>query len=70
MLITLQIYVLQFRWWWLVIYAVLLIIAPLVIIFRKLFKASTTEDYHGLSNNIKLVMLTGIVSMIFFYFYL
>lgn len=70
MLITLQIYVLQFRWWGLVLYGLLLIIAPLVLIFRNLFKASSAEDYHSLSNYVKLVMLTGIVSMIFFYFYL
>jgi 4-hydroxybenzoate polyprenyltransferase len=70
MLLTLQVYILQFRWWGLVAYAIVLIIVPLVLIFRKLFKASAAEDYHHLSNRIKLVMLAGILSMIFFYFYL
>jgi 4-hydroxybenzoate polyprenyltransferase len=70
MLLTLQVYILQFRWWGLVAYSVVLIIVPLILIFRKLFKASSTGDYHSLSNYVKLVMLTGILSMIFFYFYL
>jgi 4-hydroxybenzoate polyprenyltransferase len=70
MLLTLQVYILQFRWWELVAFALLLIIVPLVLIFRKLFKASFAEGYHNLSNRIKLVMLAGILSMIFFYFYL
>jgi len=70
MLLTLQVYILQFRWWELVLYAILLIIVPLALIFRKLFKASSAEDYHKLSNGVKLVMLAGILSMIFFYFYL
>ena len=69
-LLTLQIYILQFRWWELVAYGILTIILPLVLIFRKLFKASTAADYHNLSSLIKLVMLAGILSMIFFYFYL
>jgi len=69
-LLTLQIYILQFRWWELVAYGVLTIILPLVLIFRKLFKASTAADYHNLSSLIKLVMLAGILSMIFFYFYI
>ncbi|MFI5130244.1 MAG: geranylgeranylglycerol-phosphate geranylgeranyltransferase [Chitinophagales bacterium] len=69
-LIILQVYILQFRWWGLVVYAVVLIIVPLIVIFRKLFRASTTEDYHNLSTWIKGVMLAGILSMIFFYFYL
>jgi 4-hydroxybenzoate polyprenyltransferase len=69
-LITLMIYILQFRWWGLVAYGVLVIILPLVLIFRKLFKASTAADYHSLSTGIKLVMLVGILSMIFFHFYL
>ena len=69
-LLTLQIYILQFRWWGLVAYGVLAIIVPLALIFRKLFRASTPADYHSLSNLIKLVMLAGVLSMIFFYFYL
>jgi 4-hydroxybenzoate polyprenyltransferase len=67
---TIQIYVLQFRWWLPVIYSVIAIIIPLLIIFRNLFRAKTQEDYHSLSTHIKIVMLTGILSMVFFYFYL
>ena len=69
-LAVVQVYVLQFRWWWAVVYCVLLIILPLLYIFIKLFKASSAKDYHQLSKWAKLVMLTGILSMIFFYFYL
>ena len=61
-----QFYVLQFRWWWSALYCLVLIILPLVYILRKLFVAKTTEDFHQLSSIIKLVMLTGILSMAFF----
>lgn len=70
MLVVAQAYVLQFRWWWAVVYCSLVIIIPLLYIFFKLFKASSAQQYHQLSRFTKLVMLTGIVSMIFFYFYL
>jgi 4-hydroxybenzoate polyprenyltransferase len=70
MLLIIQVYILQFRWWWVVAYSVLLIIIPLVSIFLKLFKASSTAEYHELSGRIKLVMLSGTISMAFFYFYL
>jgi len=69
-LVIVQVYVLQFRWWWAVVYAVLLIIAPLIDILLQLRRASTTQQYHKLSNQTKLVMLTGILSMAFFYYYL
>jgi 4-hydroxybenzoate polyprenyltransferase len=69
-LAVIQVYVLQFRWWGAVVYCVFLIIAPLIHILLGLFKASTTRHYHKLSNESKLIMLTGILSMIFFYFYL
>jgi 4-hydroxybenzoate polyprenyltransferase len=67
---VIQVYVLQFRWWWAVVYCIPFIILPLLYIFVKLFKASSAQDYHKLSTWTKLVMLTGILSMIFFYFYL
>jgi 4-hydroxybenzoate polyprenyltransferase len=69
-LVVVQVYVLQFRWWWAVVYCTLMIIAPLVNFFLELYKAKTTAQYHKLSNQAKWLMLTGILSMVFFYFYL
>lgn len=70
LLVILQVYVARFGWWWAMAYSIVFIIAPFVLIFLRLFKAKTQNDYHKLSNWTKLVMLTGILSMIFFYFYL
>lgn len=70
MLVITQIYVLQFRWWFAVVYCTIFIVAPLAYIFKKLFTASSTAHYRELSNLSKLVMATGILSMIFFYIYL
>ena len=70
LLITVQVYVLQFRWWLPVAYSIVLIILPLFYIFYKLFRASTPQHFHLLSSWIKFVMFGGILSMIFFYFYL
>jgi 4-hydroxybenzoate polyprenyltransferase len=70
LLIIIQVYVLQFQWWWPVIYSLLVIIAPLIYVFIKLFRAFETEDFHYLSNMTKFIMLMGILSMIFFRFYL
>ena len=69
-LVLVQVYVLQFRWWWPVAYSIALIIFPLVYIFIRLFRASSTKHFHNLSTLTKFAMLTGILSMIFFYFYL
>ena len=70
LLIILQIYVFRFEWWWAMAYSIAFIVAPFGVIFFLLFKAQTQKDYHRLSNWTKLVMLSGILSMIFFYFYL
>lgn len=68
-LLVLMIYMLQLHWWLASIYALVFIIAPSVKIFRQLFTAKTPQDYHALSTMVKLVMLTGIFSMIFFRIY-
>ena len=65
-----QVYILQFRWWWTVIYSFFLVIAPLIYTLIKLRGSNTPEDFHRLSTITKFVMLTGILSMVFFYFYL
>jgi len=67
--VILQFYVMQFRWWWSIAYSVVFIILPLIWIIRRLYRANSKTEYHQLSNAIKLVMLTGILSMLFFKLY-
>lgn len=69
-LVVIQVYVLQFRWWAAVCYCIVLILLPIISLFFRLLKANTTDDYRKLSALTKGIMLTGILSMIFFYFYL
>ena len=70
LLAILQVYVFRFGWWAAMAYSIIFIIAPFILIFLRLFKAQIQKDYRRLSNWTKLVMLTGLLSMIFFYFYL
>lgn len=65
-LTIIQFYVFQLGWWLTAIYSLLLVILPLVWILRKLYTAQSISQYHQLSSVIKLVMLSGILSMIFF----
>ena len=69
LLALLQFYVLQFNWWWSAAYCLVLIIAPLLWLLRKLYLAQTVADYHRLSLVVKGIMLTGILSMLFFKMY-
>ena len=69
MICIVQFYVLQFGWIWSAVYSISLIIIPLLWILQKLFKAQVPADYHRLSTVIKLVMFTGLLSMIFFKLY-
>lgn len=68
-LIILQLYVIQLGWWMSIGYCIILILAPLFYVFRKLFKAQTAADFHHLSVVIKMLMFSGILSMLFFRFY-
>jgi 4-hydroxybenzoate polyprenyltransferase len=40
----------------------------LIKIFNSLIAAQTTEQFHKISTLVKIVMLMGILSMLFFYF--
>jgi 4-hydroxybenzoate polyprenyltransferase len=57
-------------WWGSIVYCVLAIIVPLIWVFVKLLSAQTEKDFGKLSTVIKIVMLTGILSMVFFRYYL
>jgi 4-hydroxybenzoate polyprenyltransferase len=69
-LTIIQFYVAQFRWWWPIAYSVLLIILPLLFFLYRLYHSKTEKDFHFMSNLAKFIMLTGILSMIFFKYYL
>jgi 4-hydroxybenzoate polyprenyltransferase len=68
-LLILQVYALQLRWWWSAAYGILFILFPLVLISRKLTRAVSTTEYHDLSTLVKLVMLSGILSLLFIKWY-
>lgn len=68
-LVILQFYVLQFGWWPSVLYATLLVIVPLLYALLKLRRAYRSRDFAVISNLTKWIMLSGILSMIFFVFY-
>jgi 4-hydroxybenzoate polyprenyltransferase len=68
-MVILQVYALQLSWWWSVLYSILFVITPLVIILRRLFSAGEPAQFHELSTLIKIVMLTGILSMLFIKWY-
>ena len=61
-----QFYVIQFGWWFSALYSIVLIIIPLIWVFQKLYKAKTSAEFHTLSSVVKLIMFTGILSMIFY----
>lgn len=67
-LAALVIYSIQSGWWLVVIYIVLFILSPMGYVLKKLRSAAKSPDYHHLSNLMKLIMLAGIVTMIFFLF--
>lgn len=70
LLIGVQVYIMQFQWWAAVVYCFALLFVPVLLIFYQLFRARSVAQFHRLSTWIKLVMLAGILSMVFFYFYL
>ncbi len=61
-----QFYVLQLGWWFSAAYSLVAIFIPLLWVLRKLYHGKTQDEFHQLSTAVKLIMLTGIVSMIFF----
>jgi len=69
-LLIVHAYVLPFGWWWASIYALSALIAPLVIFLTRLIPAQQPDDFKQLSRILKWVMLAGILSMSFFYFWL
>jgi len=65
-LLVMQFYMWQLGNWAEAIYTIILVIVPMVIALRLIYHAKLPADFHKLSNLFKLIMFTGILSMIFF----
>jgi len=63
---VLLVYAIMSGWWVAAVFAGMLIALPLISILRNLYRAENSKDFHLISTHIKLVMLAGILSMIFF----
>lgn len=69
LLVILLFYILQYKWWLGILYIIVFVIAPLTSVYRIVHRAQTAQLFHEASTLIKLVMLTGICSMMFFWYY-
>jgi 4-hydroxybenzoate polyprenyltransferase len=69
-LAILQFYGLIKGWWLSAVYCLVFIIIPLLWILRELYTAVQPKAYHRLSTAIKMVMFTGILSILFFKWYM
>jgi 4-hydroxybenzoate polyprenyltransferase len=69
-LVLVQFYAAQLGWWLTVVYALLFIIIPLLYLIRVFFRAKAVKEYSRSSAVAKLVMLTGILSLLFFKLYM
>lgn len=70
LLAVIQVYSLQFRWWAALFYSIPALFFPLGLILFRLRISRQPADFTRLSRLTKWVMLAGILSMLFFYFYL
>ncbi len=65
-LVIMQLYAWHLGWKWLIIYCLVTTILPLCFTFNKLIVAKKSSDFHSISTLIKLIMFTGILSMLLF----
>lgn len=59
-------YAWQSGWWISALFGIFFIIVPLLLILKKLYQAVNQKDYHWISSAIKVVMLSGVLTMLFF----
>jgi 4-hydroxybenzoate polyprenyltransferase len=69
-LVLVQVYAAQLGWWLTVGYTLLFIVVPLLYLGRIFMRAKGVQDYSRSSSVAKLVMLTGILSLLFFKLYI
>lgn len=69
-LLVVQLYAAQLGWWLAVAYGFCFLIAPLCYLFFNFIKLREATGYHRMASLAKLIMLSGILSLLFFKLYL
>jgi 4-hydroxybenzoate polyprenyltransferase len=69
-LAVLQVYALQLHWWWFVPYTAVAVMVPTGLVFDRIRNARATQEWAEASVLVKGVMLAGILSMLFFKWYI
>ncbi len=67
-LMVIEIYAWQSGSWIFALYNIVFIVIPLLFVLKKIFLAVSSKDYHRISTQLKMIMLAGIISMLFFKF--
>lgn len=68
LIILAQVRIATLGWVWAMVYLFVLVQLPIAYVYLLLRKAASPADYHRISTLVKLIMLTGILSMFFFKF--
>jgi 4-hydroxybenzoate polyprenyltransferase len=68
LILFVQVKIFPWKWYGAIIYLFFLVQLPLLLMMYRLKKAVSPQDFHKVSSFIKLIMLTGIISMLFFKF--
>lgn len=68
LILFVQVKIFPWKWYGTIFYLFFLVQLPLLFMMTRLKKAVSSRDFHQVSSFIKLIMLTGIISMLFFKF--
>jgi 4-hydroxybenzoate polyprenyltransferase len=68
--LILVVYTLQIHWWWMAIFMAVAVFLPSLLFMHRVKDATTAPDFAKHSRLLKGIMLAGILSMVFFKFYL
>lgn len=66
-LMVLVLYILQFGWWLAALFSAIFVLIPLVLLLLRLRTASSKADFARLSSLCKQIMLSGILTMFFYW---
>ena len=69
MIVIVEVVIYRRGWYVTILYLLVLVQLPVYLVIRKLLHAATSKEFHRISSMVKLIMLTGILSMVFFKWY-